>query len=73
MPGVSLSDYRSNIDDILTTPDPEKNKHFENSNDVIELGLKHISENGNLMDYVTEPTGYSVPKDQFVKPDSKIF
>ena len=58
VPGVALSDYRSNIDEILTSPDPEKNKLFENSDDIIELRLKYISETDNLINYVPESTGY---------------
>ena len=51
VPGVALSDYRSNIDEILTSPDPEKNKLFENSDDIIELRLKYISKTDNLINY----------------------
>lgn len=71
-PNISLSDLRSSIEDILDPADPDTQKEFEDNTDTIQLGLRYIQEDEDLMGIINEPRGYSVPTDNFIKPEDLV-
>ena len=72
VPGKSLTDYRSNIEEILEDAEEQDLEAFLDKEQTIQMGLNHISEEADLLEIAEEPCGYSVPEDPYLRPQDII-
>ncbi len=71
-PGLSLTDFRHPITNILETTDSSNLAKFEDSQHTIELGLTQINEDEDLQELINEPRGYTIPEDEFLQPADMV-
>ena len=71
-PNLALTDIRCSLDDLMETADPDKLRQFEDANKTIQLGLTSIENDEDLTQIVNEPSGYTIPDDEFIKPEDLV-
>ena len=71
-PGLSLSDYRSNIDEYLCELSEEEKAEFQDKKKTIQMGLQHWGSDEDLDSKINKSRGFSVPINEKVKPEDMV-